>query len=150
MPEVVLLIGVPGAGKSTFYESRFAATHRLVSKDLLRNDRRPALRQVALLEQALDADESVVIDNTNASREERAVLIGVARARNAHVAAYFFVCSLGECVARNADRLGRARVAPVAIFATAKRLEAPSFAEGFDAVFLVRPLPEKCFEVESV
>ena len=31
--ELVILIGLPGAGKSTFYRERFAATHRHISKD---------------------------------------------------------------------------------------------------------------------
>jgi hypothetical protein len=53
-------------------------------------------------------------------------------------------------VTRNAERLGRERVAAVAIFATARRLEPPSFGEGFDAVFLVRPQPARCFDVEAV
>ena len=38
--ELVILVGLPGSGKTTFYQSRFAETHAHVSKDLLR-DRRP-------------------------------------------------------------------------------------------------------------
>ena len=31
----MILVGLPGAGKTTFYRERFAATHRHVSKDLM-------------------------------------------------------------------------------------------------------------------
>jgi predicted kinase len=148
MSEVVLLIGVPGAGKTTFFEQGFAKTHRLVSMDALRGDRRPATHQLGLLREALDADASVVVDNTNASRRERAVIIALARSRNAQLVGYFFDCAVRDCMARNAGRKGRARVPNVAIFATAKRLERPELAEGFDALYVVRPLPEKSFDVQ--
>jgi len=34
-----MLIGLPGAGKTTFFRERFAATHDHVSKDALRHTR---------------------------------------------------------------------------------------------------------------
>jgi predicted kinase len=39
--EVIILIGLQGAGKSTFHQRRFAATHAYVSRDRLRKNRRP-------------------------------------------------------------------------------------------------------------
>ena len=149
MSEVVLLIGVPGAGKTTFFEQAFAATHRLVSMDVLRNNRQPAARQIAALRAALDAGVPVVVDNTNASRRERAAIIDLGRGR-ARLIGYFFDCAVRDCVARNATREGRARVPDVAIFATAKRLERPELAEGFDALYVVRPRPSKAFDVASL
>ncbi|HZG92954.1 MAG TPA: hypothetical protein VEZ42_22310 [Pseudonocardia sp.] len=43
------------------------------------------------------------------------------------------------CLERNAGRDGRARVPLVGVLATAKRLVAPTTAEGFDRVDTVRP-----------
>jgi predicted kinase len=48
--EVVLLVGLQGSGMSTFYRTHHAATHVLVSKDRLRNNRRPRRRQMQLIE----------------------------------------------------------------------------------------------------
>jgi predicted kinase len=43
--ELAILVGLQASGKSSFYRARFAATHELVSKDLLRNNSKPERRQ---------------------------------------------------------------------------------------------------------
>ncbi len=43
--ELIVLVGLQGSGKTTFYRERFAATHEHVSKDNFRNNSRPARRQ---------------------------------------------------------------------------------------------------------
>jgi predicted kinase len=146
----VILVGLPGAGKTTFFEQRFAATHAHVSKDRLANNRQPARQQVALIAEALAAGRSVVVDNTNASRAERASILEEARRHGARVVGYLFACTPRECLARNALRQGRARIPAVGVFATAKRLQLPDAAEAFDALFVVRPRPGPSFEIEAV
>ena len=42
--ECVILVGLPGAGKSTLYAQRFADTHELVSMDLHRKAGKKSLR----------------------------------------------------------------------------------------------------------
>lgn len=136
--ECVILIGLPAAGKTSFYRERFARTHDLVSKDLLRNTRRPGRRQEQLIMASLSSGRSVVVDNTNASAALRAPLIALARAHGAEVAGYYFPTEPGDALRRNRARQGRERVPDVAIFAISKLLEPPSPAEGFDRLFTVR------------
>jgi hypothetical protein len=148
--EVVILVGLPGAGKSTFFRARFAASHAHVSKDLMRNHRAPQRRQEELIAEALAAGRSLVVDNVNAAVEDRAPIIAAARRHGARVVGYFFECTTSECVARNAGREGKARIPRVGIFAQAKRLVRPSLDEGFDQLFAARPLVEQQFEVAAL
>ena len=134
MPELVILIGLPGAGKTSFHRKRFATTHVHVSKDLMRNRRDRQARQLALVDETLAACRSVVVDNVNATAADRRALVDVARARGATAVAYVLETPLAECLRRKRDRTGRERVPDVAIFAAAKRLREPTADEGFDRI----------------
>ena len=136
--EVVILIGLPASGKSTFYRERFAATHDHVSKDVMRHAARPQTRQQQSIAASLAAGRSVVVDNTNPSRAARAAIVGLARQHGAQVSAYYFETSAADALRRNRAREGRDRVPDVAIFTVRKRLEPPEASEGFDRIYLVR------------
>lgn len=141
------MIGLQASGKSTFVQERFGDAYTVVSKDLMRNSRRPEHRQRELIRDALARGESVVVDNTNPRLEDRLPLIGIARGQGARVVGYFFEPAVRTSVARNRAREGPARVPDVAIFATAKKMKRPSPEEGFDQLFLVRSLPGERFEI---
>ena len=74
--EVVILIGIQGSGKTTFYE-RFFGAHVRISLDPVkkRNSER------TLLETCLRTGQNFVVDNTNATAVERGVYIGRRSAR---------------------------------------------------------------------
>ncbi|MGO9058346.1 MAG: AAA family ATPase [Candidatus Binataceae bacterium] len=135
--ELVILVGVQGAGKTSFYLKHFGATHVHVSKDLLRNSRNRQARQLALIEQALRIGKSIVVDNTNPQIEDRAPLIALGKAFRAWIVGYRFESSISDCLSRNTRREGRARVPDVAICSTARKLQPPTEMEGFDALFRV-------------
>lgn len=133
--ELVLFIGPPAAGKSTFYAARFAQTHLRLSLDMLRTRHRERL----LVKACLEARQPVVIDNTNPTRAERAVYIAAARASGFAISGYAFSAPYAQLIARNAARAGRANVPEVAIRATLAKLETPAFDEGFDRLWQVGP-----------
>src|SRR5581483_1249299 len=118
--ELVIFIGLQGSGKSTFYQMHFAATHAYVSKDLLRNNKQR--RQLQQVEEALQADRSVIVDNTNPAVEDRAELIRLGHQYGAEVIGYYFEAQVKKSLERNGQRSGKARVPNIAIFATAKKL----------------------------
>jgi predicted kinase len=138
VPELVILVGLPGAGKTSFHRERFAATHVHVSKDLLRNRCDKQARQLALIDEALAAGRSVVVDNVNAAVADRAAHVEAGRRHGATIACYVLATDVGECFRRNRQRLGRERVPNVAIAAAAKRWQPPTKGEGFDRLVEVR------------
>ncbi len=142
MPELILFVGMQGAGKSTYYRSQLAATHVHVSKDLMPNARNRDAKQHDLISKALAEGRSVAVDNTNPTPAVRAPLIALGKAHGARVVAYYFEITVKDAIARNRQREGKARVPDVAIFLTAKKLVPPSFAEGFDEVRVIAPPPE--------
>jgi len=132
-PEMILLIGLQGSGKSTFYRERFFATHVRINLDMLRNRRRETL----LLDACLEGDIPFVVDNTNATRATRARYLDPARAAGFRCIGYYLDMPLAVCLARNAARPPDERVPPVGIYGTRKRLQSPTLAEGFDALYRV-------------
>ncbi len=147
--DLVVLAGLQGSGKSTFYRARFGATHAHVSRDLFRNARDKARRERELVEAAAEEGLSVVVDNTHARREDRAALVALARALGMRPVLYWFPPDVKAALARNAAREGEARVPPVAIFATVKRFVPPDPSEGFEAVYEVAPGPDGAFLVRA-
>jgi predicted kinase len=146
--ELVVFVGLQASGKSTFFRERFAQTHQHISKDLFPHNRNKNRRQEHLLHAALLAGRSVVVDNTNPTPEDRRPLVRIGQGYGAKVLGYYFDASVSECLRRNEMREGKARVPDVAIYATAKKLVAPSIEEGFDEILRVR-LNDSSFEVRG-
>lgn len=141
--EAVLLIGIQGAGKSTFYKERFFDTHVRISLDLLKTRHRVR----TLLDACLATGQPSVIDNTNVTEAERAKYIPAAKAAGFRVVGYFFEPDPKGSLGRNNRREGRRRVPPAALFGTLKRLQRPRMSEGFDELFLVNLSPAGEFVV---
>lgn len=140
--ELVVLVGLQGAGKSTFYRDVLARTHAIVSKDLMgRSAARKQARQLREIGEHLSAGRSLVVDNTNPTIADRAALLAHGRAHGARVVCYAFPPDLEGSRVRNRRRLGRAQVPDLALEMTLRRLEQPHPGEGFDALFVVRLAP---------
>jgi predicted kinase len=146
--ELILLIGLQAAGKTTFYRQRLADGHTHISMDLLRNNPHPGRRQAQLIEQALQADHAVVVDNTCPTVEVRTPLIALGKRFGCVITGYYFPLDVAASLKRNAWREGKAKVPPVAIYATRKKLQPPSYAEGFDALYSVRIAVDGAFQVQ--
>jgi len=137
--ELVLLIGLPGSGKSSFFEAKFAGTHVQVSKDLLGKRHRDERVQLRIAE-ALDAGKPVVVDNCNVTVAERESVIRVAGSVPVH--AYVFPFDSYQSIARNATRKGRKRVPLASIYTKAKYYVEPTWEEGFSRMFDVQVIDE--------
>jgi predicted kinase len=131
--EGIILVGVQGSGKSTFYSRFFSNTHLRISLDLAQS--RP--RERRLLELCLERRTNFVIDNTNATVAVRRSYIEPALQAGCHLLCYYFVPDVLNAIRRNEGRSGKARIPKVGIYTTAKRMQPPSFEEGFLRIFQV-------------
>ena len=102
-----------------------------------------------MIEEAFAAGRSVVVDNTNPTIADRAELIALAREFQAQVIGYYFESIVADCRRRNAQREGKARVPDIAIFMTIKKLQRPSYCEGFDKLYDVRLIQDSRFEISE-
>lgn len=144
--QLVIFIGLQASGKTTFYHTHFAKTHVHISKDLMPKRNRAA-RQVQLISAALQAGRSVVVDNTNVTIADRATLIQQGQTYGAEIIGYYFESRLKDCLDRNRQRAGKARVPDTGIYMKALELVRPSYQEGFHQLFYVKMALEGTFDI---
>ena len=144
-PEAAVFVGVQGSGKSSFYRERFFHTHIRISLDVVRTRHREQL----IFEACLRAGQSFVIDNTNPLPTDRARYIAPSREAGFRMVAYYFRTSLHDAIRRNNQRKSKQKIPVAAVAGTFKKLQPPTIAEGFDAIYTVELRPDNQFVVES-
>jgi predicted kinase len=131
--ETVIFCGIQATGKTTFFKEKFFKTHIRISLDQL-NTRN---KEQKFIETCILTQHPFVVDNTNPSREERAIYIAIAKANKFRVIGYYFQSKLAEALVRNSQRIGKENIPEIGIKGTFKRLNLPSMEEGFDELYYV-------------
>ncbi|MEM8529000.1 MAG: ATP-binding protein [Bacteroidota bacterium] len=131
--QAILFIGIQASGKSTFYKERFFNTHVRISMDLL-NTRN---KENQFLEKCIELQQRLVVDDTNPTTVERAKYILKLKVAKYEVVGYYFQSDLVASIQRNEQRKGKEKIPVVGIRATYKKMELPSYEEGFDKLYQV-------------
>ena len=131
--EVVIFIGIQAVGKSTFYKEKFFKTHIRINLDMLQSRN----REWKIYEACLEAQQPVVIDNTNTTLKSRQRYIEPAKERGIRVIGYYFQSKIKEAIWRNNQRSGKERIPEDGVRAAYNRLVIPSYDEGFDQLYYV-------------
>lgn len=131
---IIILMGLQGSGKSTFYKTYLEDSFVRVNLDTLKT----RYQEDLLIKECIKKGESFAVDNTNPTRLERKKYIDIAKTEGYRVVGYFLESKIKDCMARNALREGKARVPDIAIAATSNKLEIPSFEEGFNELYFVK------------
>ena len=140
---VVILMGIPASGKSSFCE-RYLSEDTRINLDTLKTRHQEDLA----LAKAFAKQQTMVIDNTKVTKAERAKYMSLARENNYSVVGFFLQSVVRDCIERNNRREGTAKVPAQAIAAKSNQLEIPDYKEGFDKLYYVR-INKNDFEVTN-
>jgi predicted kinase len=143
--EAVIFVGIQATGKSSFYRARFFRTHVRINLDMLKTRHREDL----LLRACIEAKQPFVVDNTNTTGEGRARYITLAKAAGFRIIGYYFQSRIDDALRRNENRPEAERIPAKGIWGAYRRLQLPSFGEGFDALYYVQIQEPQAFVVQE-
>ncbi|KAF2847999.1 PNK3P-domain-containing protein [Plenodomus tracheiphilus IPT5] len=141
--ELVLFCGSPGAGKSSFYWRHLQPLdYGRVNQDILKTREKCVRAATALLEERI----SVVVDNTNADPETRAVWINLAQKLGVPIRCVLFTAPVQVCqhndtfralnIGQEANPEKRTILPHAAFSGFASRYCEPKISEGFEDIIM--------------
>lgn len=141
--EMILFVGGPGSGKSTFW-SKYLSDYVRVNNDTLKTKE----KCMKVAREALDSGKSCVIDNTDPDIETRSRYTQIAKEKKVPIRCFFFDFDKTLCMHNNKQRKLNThrkhfsgKVGDVIIHTYYKKLQVPTTAEGFSEVKKISFIP---------
>jgi predicted kinase len=147
--ELIMLVGIPTAGKSTFSnDKKYKDYIRVSSDDILQevakerqqsyntvfkgNIRFAQIAMMKVLRKAIEDGKSIIWDQTNTSKKQRKEKLKHIPPHYKKTAVYFIV-DLETALKRNTQRPGKV-IPPEVLERMIKEYELPTLEEGFDEI----------------
>ena len=148
-PSLILLVGIPGSGKTTYAEKYIKEHPGTVhlSSDKIRaelwgneatqgdNNEVFSLMQSRAIN-ALNFGDDVIYDATNITRKDRSYIIALCP-KFAKIECHIIWAPIGTCIERDAVR--KRTVGKEVIDRMLKRFQAPYYDEGIDEIKIIKP-----------
>lgn len=129
--QILIFIGIPASGKTSFYNLYYKNDYRYINLDTLKT----RYQEDLAIKNGLEDKENFVIDNTNITKKERKKYIDIGKENNYKIIGYYFKSSIQECIERNEKRENK--IPRTAVANKFNNLELPSIEEGFDELYYV-------------
>ena len=149
MPKFIMLIGIPGSGKTTYAKEHIEKNTNTIhlSSDKIReelwgdeatqgdNNEVFTLMQNRTIE-ALNNGQTVIYDATNITRKDRSYIISLCP-KFVQVEAHIIWAPIETCIERDTAR--ERTVGKAVIDKMLKRFQPPFYDEGFDEIKIIKP-----------
>jgi len=130
--EIVVLVGIPGSGKTTIAKNSFP-NHKRINLDTV-HTRSKEDEEIA---NSFSNGKDLIIDNTNTTKKSRSKYVQMAKLFGVPIRAVYVKCPVDIALKRNASRTGKERVPDSAVRFYNKIIQPPTVEEGFDSVGIV-------------
>lgn len=143
--KLIVLVGLPGSGKSTKAEEFKKQGYIVHSSDAIRNefnlhslDDTQRVYDILYERLMLDmiAKRNIVYDSTNLTRKRRMKLLNLLKDFKYEKICYTIITDLNTCLARNAQRTGYAKVPEDGFELMINRFNLPTSDEGWDKIII--------------
>jgi predicted kinase len=130
--EIIVLVGIPGSGKTTLARTRFP-NHSRINLDTLRSRN----KEDAEIRTCIMNGKDIIIDNTNTTIKARKKYVEIAKLFGYSIRAIVFQIPIELALERNASRKGKERVPEPVLKMYHRMLQRPTEQEGFDRVEVI-------------
>ncbi|MEE3344689.1 MAG: ATP-binding protein [Bacilli bacterium] len=143
MAEFIMLVGIPGCGKSTLCEKYRAKGYKIHSSDAIRNEldmHKPedTTEVFNILHNRIKADMelglNIIYDATNLSRKLRWAYLQTIKKYDYHKTCLLFIVPIDVCKERNSHRTGYAKVPDFVYDRMLRAFNLPTKEEGWDNI----------------
>lgn len=154
MPKVIMLIGIPGSGKTTFANSN--DFYEVISMDIIKRSDTKIMEkynnvdfiphiarlssvqmvEMGMMHYMLKHDKNVIIDDMNLSAWKREPFILLAKHFGADISAVYF-SNTSAALLRNKKRNDKTQVPENFMEGIIQNMEEPSTSEGFDKITII-------------